>query len=418
MDHAQADRLAARRHLQTRGWIPPRSEHFRHLPPPELAAWMGAGTDAPACEAPTLSGAGWLLQPVGTSPAAGVEASWLDALDPPQRKALFSGLPSFTNDDAAPFAWAHLALCRQGLRIRLRTPPGKAPEDCDVVWLHLRHQPRETVEAPTLVVELDAGVRCVLFETHERHPDACSHPLTQNLHTHLHLAAGAELQHLRIAMPQPHDLVAQHVHATLDQGASYTQAMVATGSTYHLQRTTLQLNASSAQTRTAALLLPAGQTLEQQVHSRLEAAHTTAHTEVLALASGHERVVANAHSRIAPGARDAQVRQRLAGVALAGHPRMVLRPHLEIMHDQVQASHGATWGHLPEDALFYARQRGLDDAQARALITEGMAHAVLERALDDTSGNHALEQWLASGVLSQALARQLRQLRQETRDEL
>ena len=197
------------------------------------------------------------------------------------------------------------------------------------------------------------------------------------------------------------------MHARLARGAHYTQALVATGASYHLQRTTLQLQAPSAQARTAALLLPAGQVLEQQVHTRLDAAHTRAHTEVLALAAGRERVVANAHSRIAPGAHEAQVRQRLNGVALGGQPRMVLRPHLEILHDQVQAAHGATWGRLPEDALFYALQRGLDEAQARALLTEGMARAVLERALDAGDGAQALAQWLEGGVLAQALARQL-----------
>jgi hypothetical protein len=180
----------------------------------------------------------------------------------------------------------------------------------------------------------------------------------QNLHTHIHLAEGAQLQHLRLALPQAQDRMAQHVHARLAQGARYQQALVATGAAYHLQRTVVQLQGANAQARTAALLLPAGQVLEQQVHTRLDAAHTAAHTEVLALAADHERVVANAHSRIAPGAHEAQVRQRLSGVALNGQPRMVLRPHLEILHDQVQAAHGATWGRLPEDALFYARSAG------------------------------------------------------------
>ena len=407
MDSARADRLAARHHLLAQGWIARRSEHFRHLPPPALDDWIGPDTDAPACAAPTLSGAGWLLQPVGPSAAAGVDARWLDALDPIQRSTLFAGLPNPGDDDAGAFAWAHRALCRQGLRLRIYTPPGKAAADCDTVWLHLRHQPRDTVEAPLLVLELEAGVRCVLIETHERTPSTCGHALVQNLNTHIHLAEGAQLQHLRLAQPQSSDRVAQHVHARLAQGAHYTQALVATGASYHLQRTTLQLQAPNAQARTAALLLPSSQVLEQQVHTRLDAAHTRAHTEVLALAAGHERVVANAHSRIAPGAHEAQVRQRLSGVALGGQPRMVLRPHLEILHDQVQAAHGATWGRLPEDALFYALQRGLDDAQARALITEGMARAVLERALNAGDGAQALAQWLESGVLAQALARQL-----------
>lgn len=416
MDSARADALFARERLATLGWIPRNAEDFRHLPPPPAEVWLGSG-DAAAdaqCEAPPLAGAGWTLHPLGHMPPGRVDARWLDAADPEQRAELFAGLarPDLPGADgdkdaAAPFAWAHRALCRQGLRLRIHTPPGMAAADCDTVWLHLHHRPRDTVEAPLLVMTLEPGVRCVLIETHDRAPSACGHALVQNLHTHIHLAEGAQLQHLRLALPQAQDRMAQHVHARLAQGARYQQALVATGAAYHLQRTVVQLQGANAQARTAALLLPAGQVLEQQVHTRLDAAHTAAHTEVLALAAVHERVVANAHSRIAPGAHEAQVRQRLSGVALNGQPRMVLRPHLEILHDQVQAAHGATWGRLSEDALFYALQRGLDDAQARALLTEGMARAVLERAFDDDPGAQALAQWLDSGVLAQALARQL-----------
>ena len=80
---------------------------------------------------------------------------------------------------------------------------------------------------------------------------------------------------------------------------------------------------------------------------------------------------------------------------VGGQPKIVLRPHLEIHHDKVQAAHGATWGALPDEAIFYARQRGLDEREARAMIVRGMAHAVLARALDapdllDTLGIEAL----------------------------
>ena len=51
MDSARADILAAEGHLQTHGWVPRRSEAFRHLPPPELAQWLRQRTlaDAEAC---------------------------------------------------------------------------------------------------------------------------------------------------------------------------------------------------------------------------------------------------------------------------------------------------------------------------------------------------------------------------------
>jgi Fe-S cluster assembly protein SufD len=70
-------------------------------------------------------------------------------------------------------------------------------------------------------------------------------------------------------------------------------------------------------------------------------------------------------------------------VPTAGHPKIILRPHLEILHDQVEARHGATWGALSEDALFYASQRGIDPDEARALIVDGMASALVASCIDD-----------------------------------
>ena len=77
---------------------------------------------------------------------------------------------------------------------------------------------------------------------------------------------------------------------------------------------------------------------------------------------------------------------------------------MEIYHDNVQAAHGATWGALPEDALFYARQRGLDASAARSLIIEGMANALLSRCFTDAATLDALAQGDAlQGVLRQVL---------------
>ena len=134
MNTAQADRLAAREHLRQHGWIARRSEAFHHLPPPALTHWLGEqaeGTRGDDCAAPPLSGAGWTLLPLqgqglGAGTAGGVDARWLDAADPEQRAQLFAGLPGPGEGEAAPFAWAHRALCRQGRRVHVAARPGHA----------------------------------------------------------------------------------------------------------------------------------------------------------------------------------------------------------------------------------------------------------------------------------------------------
>lgn len=399
MDTARADALAARDRLKTRGWIPARNESFRHLPPPAAETWLGSADAPAACDAPPLVGAGWTLHPVGNTVQGDIAARWLDAGDPAQRAELFAGLPLPGDGDAAPFAWAHRALCRQGLRLHIAGAPGAAA--APTVWLQLRHQPRASVEAPLLVLELADGVRCVLIETHERALAQCERGVAQNLHIHVRLGQGAALQHLRVVTPGPQDHVAHHIHAQLGKKARYDQALIASASAYHLQRSALDLQGTHAAVRTAGLLFAASAALEQQVQTAHHAAHTHSAVEALVLASGTAHAVVNAHTRIAPGADQADVRQRLNGIPLAGQPRLVLRPHLEIHHDNVQAAHGATWGALPEDALFYARQRGLDEDSARTLIVQGMATALLERCFDDPELTDTL---LADGLLAHTLA--------------
>ncbi len=59
------------------------------------------------------------------------------------------------------------------------------------------------------------------------------------------------------------------------------------------------------------------------------------------------------------------------------------KPELEIYADDVACAHGNTAGQLDEDAVFYLRQRGIPDVDARAMITR----AFLIEAVPDWVGD-------------------------------
>lgn len=362
---AHPEALAARNRLVAQGWIARKAESFRHVPPPAAALWLGDGSVAP----PVAPDDGWVPRILPGSQPDAVEARWFDLTDPGQRAELLAPLPAPGDDEAAPFAWAHRALVRHGLRLRVGAGAS--------ALLRLDRRPGDAPEAPLLVIELAAGARCVLLESHADQQAA------QNLQVHVRLASGADLQHLRHVAPAAAAHVAHHVHVRLEADARYAQSLLAGGSGYHLQRSVLDLQGVGAAARLGCVLLASGTALDRQVLARHAAVRTRSAVDLLALAGGAARVVGNVHTHIGAGCDDADVRQRLAGIPTAGQPRIVLRPHLEILHDQVQAAHGATWGALPEEALFHARQRGLDEAAAKALILEGLARAALARGVDD-----------------------------------
>ncbi|MEM8617293.1 MAG: SufD family Fe-S cluster assembly protein [Pseudomonadota bacterium] len=56
------------------------------------------------------------------------------------------------------------------------------------------------------------------------------------------------------------------------------------------------------------------------------------------------------------------------------------KPELEIYADDVECAHGNTSGALDENQLFYLRQRGIPEKQARAMLTEAFIAEALEEA--------------------------------------
>jgi len=54
-------------------------------------------------------------------------------------------------------------------------------------------------------------------------------------------------------------------------------------------------------------------------------------------------------------------------------------PKLEIYADDVKCSHGATFGKLDDDALFYLRSRGIPEEEARVLLIQAFLNEALEQ---------------------------------------
>lgn len=82
---------------------------------------------------------------------------------------------------------------------------------------------------------------------------------------------------------------------------------------------------------------------------------------------------------VAPHAQKTDARQNHHALLLEDGAEVFAKPELEIHADDVQCAHGNTVGGLDTDALFYMRQRGIPEMEARALLVEAfLAEAVSE----------------------------------------
>lgn len=79
--------------------------------------------------------------------------------------------------------------------------------------------------------------------------------------------------------------------------------------------------------------------------------------------------------------RNSQInsRQQHQSLVVSEKARVQSRPVLEIYADDVKCSHGSTVGKLDEAALFYMRQRGIPEQEARLLLQHAFVNDVLQR---------------------------------------
>lgn len=106
---------------------------------------------------------------------------------------------------------------------------------------------------------------------------------------------------------------------------------------------------------------------------------------VKGIAAGESKGTFTGEIYVAPDAQRTVALQQSRNLLLSEQARVVTQPQLEIYADDVKCSHGATVGQMDAQAIFYMRQRGLSDTDARRLQMQGFANDVIFHIADPSA---------------------------------
>jgi Fe-S cluster assembly protein SufD len=98
----------------------------------------------------------------------------------------------------------------------------------------------------------------------------------------------------------------------------------------------------------------------------------------------YARAVFNGHILVRKDAQKTLAFQNNANIILTDKAMINTKPFLEIYADDVKCSHGATVGQLDESAMFYIRQRGISEDNARMLLMYAFAAEVTQEIKIDS----------------------------------
>lgn len=124
-------------------------------------------------------------------------------------------------------------------------------------------------------------------------------------------------------------------------------------------------------------LMDKQQHIDNQIRVLHNAAHCTSNELFKGILDDEATAVFNGYIYVEKDAQKTEAFQNNKNILLKPTATINSLPFLEIYADDVKCSHGATVGQLDQEAMFYLRQRGISQANARLLLMYAFAADVI-----------------------------------------
>ena len=247
--------------------------------------------------------------------------------------------------------------------------------------------------AARVSVSVEAGGSLILLESYEGEGAYLS-----QTGLILSVGGGASVERIVLAADTDDGVTVSQAEVDLAANAAYAQTTVTSGARRQRLQTTVNHPGGHADLRLDGVYL-----LADKRHADLTTVVT--HTGVDGVTGQLTKGVVRDQARgvfqgkiiVAEGADQTDARMGHHALVLSDRAEVDAKPELEIYADDVACAHGNTVGALDEDALFYARQRGIPEPEARALLTEAFIGEVVDR-IEHEGAREVVRAW-ATGRL-------------------
>ena len=327
-------------------------------------------------------------------PAGGIEVSGLAdqlQIDPDGVAPL---LGQIADVESMPLAALNTAGFADGVVLRLRAGV-TAERPVHIISLGAAGDTPVLFHPRLLIVAEDGSQGCIV-ESHVGFGDGA---YFSNSVAEVQVYARAALRHYKLQNEHPAAFHIAATQAVLDEGAMYESFVLQVGARLARNEIRARLDAGHIDCHVnGAYLLQGDQHADNTTFIDHAAAGSNSRELYKGVIGERARGVFQGKILVRKDAQKTDGHQLNRALLLSREAEIDSKPELEIYADDVKCSHGASAGELDEDALFYLRSRGIDEATARSLLVEAFIGEAID-SVDYEPARDAFRQvingWLA-----------------------
>jgi Fe-S cluster assembly protein SufD len=273
------------------------------------------------------------------------------------------------------FAALNAAFWRDGAFLHL---PAGVSLEAPVHLLFVATAPEAArADHPRSLIVLEPGSQAVLVESYVA---LAEDAYLTNAVTEIVLGPGTDLDHHKVALESGRGFHVGRTQVRQARDTRFASCAIAFGGRLVRNEVSAVLGGEGAECRLSGLSVIGGRQ-HVDTHTVVDHAQPRATSRQLykGVLDGRARAVFDGRVIVRPGANGTDAHQTNKNLLLSDGVEVDSKPQLEIFADDVKCSHGAADGQLAEEAIFYLKSRGLDEAASRTLLTRGFANEVLAR---------------------------------------
>jgi len=249
-----------------------------------------------------------------------------------------------------------------------------------------------TSHSSFVAIAVEEGDTVTLLESYEGKGSA----YVASVEIAIEVEAGGHLTRI-VLVDEPADaILVSEARVVLHPGATFKQTVLTTGGRRQRIETVVTHPGAGGSVRMDGVYL-----LGDRRHADITTEVTHARPDgvtsqlVKGCVSGQARAVFQGRIVVAQGADGTDAKMGHHGLILSERAEIDAKPELEIYADDVACAHGNTVGALDEEAIFYARSRGIPEAEARAMLTQAFVSEVVDR-IEHEGARDVARAWVAA----------------------
>lgn len=234
----------------------------------------------------------------------------------------------------------------------------------------------KTSQGASHALVVKPGESLVVLESHEGHAGA----YVSDVALDIAVGEGASMERIVLVEDEAEAVNVVTADVTLAPGAKFAQTVLTSGARRQRIETRVRHPGAHAEVRLDGAYL-----LDAQRHADLTSVVTHGGLDgatsqlTKGMVTDQARGVFQGRIVVEKGADQTDARMGHHALILSDKAEIDAKPELLIFADDVSCAHGNTIGALDDEVLFYAEQRGIPEAVAKAMLTVAFVGEVIER---------------------------------------